>query len=248
MYPERDTHTTVSSFVNDLHTRMPSICGERVTFATRDLDAMSILNPASQSALKPLGQGNVTKAPHIPMAGCSKENDQNCFESTNDVQVLGKENQEQNHSSAVLISTPPISADSSLGGSLSGVPTSQETVVWKDSPCAETSRAGSSHQTITPSCSSMALKRSQSGQKKQIPLAKKQRLDHSDDSIVPDLNQSLQSLVPVCVDFSLGLTPKKSAGTSCTATTTTVQKLPLSSTTAAANNAGEVTEHIIKEV
>lgn len=246
MYPERDTHTTVSSFVNDLHTRMPSICGERVTFATRDLDAMSILNPTSQSALKPLGQGNVTKAPHIPMAGCSKENDQNSFESTNNVQVLGKENQEQ--SSAVvsgLISTPPISADSSLSGSLSAVPTSQETVVWKDSPCAETSHAGSSHQTITPSCSSMALKRSQSGQKKQIPLAKKQRLDHSDDSIVPDLNQSLQSLVPVCVDFSLGLTPKKSAGTS---TTTTVQKLPLSSTTAAANNAGEVTEHIIKEV
>lgn len=53
VYQERDTHITTAALISDLHSRMPSICGEKTTFSTSAYNAVSTLtSAASCSALQ----------------------------------------------------------------------------------------------------------------------------------------------------------------------------------------------------
>lgn len=52
VYQDRDTHVTASTFIADLHSRMPGICGEKTTFSTRAYNTVSTLSSASCSALE----------------------------------------------------------------------------------------------------------------------------------------------------------------------------------------------------
>lgn len=62
VYQDRDTHVTTAAFIADLHSRMPSICGEKTTFSsTRAYNTVSMLSAASCSTLQHPGQSvNVT--------------------------------------------------------------------------------------------------------------------------------------------------------------------------------------------
>lgn len=49
VYPDRDTHITTSSFIADLHSRIPSICGEKISFSSNAYNVANALHPASCS-------------------------------------------------------------------------------------------------------------------------------------------------------------------------------------------------------
>ena len=78
VYPERDTHLITAAFISDIHSRMPSICGQKVTFSTTSFHTTSELNPASSSSLIPSsGHANLSFTPpaakthpHRPLGNC----------------------------------------------------------------------------------------------------------------------------------------------------------------------------------
>ena len=49
VYNDKDTHITATSFVHDLHSRMPTICGTKMAFSPKALSTVSNLNPATSS-------------------------------------------------------------------------------------------------------------------------------------------------------------------------------------------------------
>ncbi len=96
VYPERDTHLVTASFISDIHSRMQSICGEKITFSTQAFHATSDLNPASSSTVNAAsGHANLSLTP-LSAAGHSQHRPLGNNRGSIGLTPSRKENQEQN--------------------------------------------------------------------------------------------------------------------------------------------------------